>query len=86
MGMLDLLADTQLDNEQRDYVQSARSSAESLLQIINDILDFSKLKREALYRANLGCDPFAGGRCRAVLARSAPQVCRGCGLRGCGGP
>lgn len=44
MGMLDLLADTQLDNEQRDYVQSARSSAESLLQIINDILDFSKIE------------------------------------------
>lgn len=44
MGMLDLLADTQLDSEQRDYVQSARSSAESLLQIINDILDFSKIE------------------------------------------
>ena len=44
MGMLDLLADTQLDSKQRDYVQSARSSAESLLQVINDILDFSKIE------------------------------------------
>jgi two-component system sensor histidine kinase/response regulator len=44
MGMLDLLADTRLDAEQKDFVHSARSSAETLLQIINDILDFSKIE------------------------------------------
>jgi len=44
MGMMDLALDTDLDAEQRDYLQIAKSSAESLLTIINDVLDFSKIE------------------------------------------
>ena len=43
MRMLDLLSDTRLESEQREFVQSGRHSAESLLRIINDILNFSRI-------------------------------------------
>jgi signal transduction histidine kinase/CheY-like chemotaxis protein/HPt (histidine-containing phosphotransfer) domain-containing protein len=44
LGTLGLLADSPLDAEQRQYVDTARSSAEALLAIINDILDLSKIE------------------------------------------
>ncbi len=44
MGMLELLLDTSLNSEQRDYVATARDSAEALLGILNDVLDFSKIE------------------------------------------
>ena len=43
LGMIDLIADTDLDDEQKTYVSLASSSGRGLLTIINDILDFSKL-------------------------------------------
>ena len=44
IGMSELALDTELDREQRDYLQTVLSSGEALLMLINDILDFSKIE------------------------------------------
>jgi signal transduction histidine kinase/DNA-binding response OmpR family regulator len=44
LGMTELLLCTRLDQEQREYADAVRRSAQSLLAIINDILDLSKIE------------------------------------------
>jgi signal transduction histidine kinase/CHASE2 domain-containing sensor protein/response regulator RpfG family c-di-GMP phosphodiesterase len=44
VGLTDLLLGTNLNDEQRDFVETVRSSSDTLLNIINEILDFSKIE------------------------------------------
>jgi signal transduction histidine kinase len=44
LGMLGVLLETPLDDEQKEYARGARSSAENLLALLNDLLDFSRIE------------------------------------------
>ena len=44
IGLTELVLDTELDDSQREYLNMALESSESLLSLINDILDFSKIE------------------------------------------
>jgi signal transduction histidine kinase/DNA-binding response OmpR family regulator len=56
LGMTDLVLDSPLDEEQREYLSLVKSSGDSLLSIINDILDFSKIEAGHLDFENI---PFS---------------------------
>ena len=48
VAMADMLAETDLDEEQRAFADTIRSSGEALLVIINDVLDYSKIEADKI--------------------------------------
>jgi signal transduction histidine kinase/HPt (histidine-containing phosphotransfer) domain-containing protein len=72
IGMTGLLLNTELTDEQREYVEATRSSADAMLRIINDILDFSKIESGKL---ELESHPFELRACvDEVLELLAPKA------------
>lgn len=55
LGMTELVLDTSLTSQQREFLRTVQDSAEALLAIINDILDFSRIEAGKL---RLDCRPF----------------------------
>lgn len=74
IGFLDMLSHTPLSEKQRDYMDNAQISAQSLLGVINDILDFSKIEAG---RLDLSPLHFTLGDlledCRTILSISAEK-------------
>ena len=55
LGMLNLALDEELETDTRDYLETARDSAQTLLYLLNDLLDFSRMEAG---RFELDRDPF----------------------------
>jgi signal transduction histidine kinase/DNA-binding response OmpR family regulator len=68
LGMTELALDTELSGEQRELIETVKSSANALLTLINDILDFSKIEA-----GKLDLDPIAF-RLRESIARIMKQM------------
>ncbi len=60
IGMTDLLRDTKLTSEQKQYLNTIKLSGDALLSLINDILDFSKIESDKL---ELHAVPFSVSEC-----------------------
>jgi PAS domain S-box-containing protein len=74
IGMTDLLLDTGLGPQQRDFAETVRNSGEVLLGVINDVLDFSKIESGGL---ELEMRPFDLRDCvERALALVALHACR----------
>ncbi|WP_068116215.1 response regulator [Tropicimonas marinistellae] len=72
VAMTELLLESELDEEQRLYLRTIRSSGEALLSIINDVLDFSRLEAE---HVTLRPEPFDMERMlHEVLTLVAPMA------------
>jgi signal transduction histidine kinase/CheY-like chemotaxis protein len=56
LGMAELLSETPLNDEQREYVRVFRSAGDNLLNVINDILDFSKVEAGLIELENIEFD------------------------------
>jgi two-component system, sensor histidine kinase and response regulator len=75
IGMAELLNDTNLDDQQRSFLEMMQQSAHALLRILNDILDFSKIEAGKLELEQLPFDLRAcvGHAAKSLAARAAQK-------------
>jgi len=75
LGMTALALRTRLSPEQRDYLTTVQSSAQSLLEIVNDILDFSKIEAQRLdlERAPIDLRETIGDAAKVLALRAAEK-------------
>ena len=77
LGMIDLVLDTQLSGDQREFMDTARHSARSLLSLLNDILDLSKIEAG---RLEIGATEFSLRKSMDEAVRMFGVVARQKGL------
>jgi signal transduction histidine kinase/ligand-binding sensor domain-containing protein/CheY-like chemotaxis protein len=72
IGMTNLALATELDGEQREYLETARYSAESLLTLLNDILDLSKIEagRLEIAPSSFSIERTVRQTCKSLLPRA----------------
>ena len=72
-GMMNLLSDTELTGEQREYLELARSSGEALMTVINDILDVAKIEagRLEIERRDFNLHEMVEATCELAAATAA---------------
>jgi two-component system, sensor histidine kinase and response regulator len=75
VGMINLLADTDLTVEQREYVDLAKSSSDALMTVINDILDVAKIEagRLEIERRDFDLHEMVDASCEMVAASAAAK-------------
>jgi signal transduction histidine kinase/DNA-binding response OmpR family regulator len=75
VGMLNLLSDTRLTPEQREYVEVAKSSGDALMTVINDILDIARIEAGRLQIEQREFDPHetVETSCDTVAATAAAK-------------
>jgi PAS domain S-box-containing protein len=72
LGIAELLLDTEMTADQRDYVETILRSGQALLEILNDILDLSKIEAGKLELESIAFDPVQA--MTDVVALSAPRA------------
>jgi two-component system, sensor histidine kinase and response regulator len=75
IGFTEMLLDTDLNQNQRDFVETIQRSGNTLLSLINDILDFSKIEAGELYFEKTDFDPalIAYDVCELTLPKVEPK-------------
>ena len=72
IGMVELAQGTSLTLEQKDYLNTAKESADALLSLLNDILDFAKIESGYLSLEEIDFDP--GNTAESVTMSIAPRA------------
>jgi PAS domain S-box-containing protein len=72
IGMTELALETDLTNEQREYLEIVKSSSDALLRVINDILDFSKIEAGKLQieKISFNLEQMIGDTLKALALRA----------------